>query len=298
MNSKKFILKQVVSEKYDGMMLRNYLFDELKFSNRLVIKAKSTEGKILVNGEHRTVRYKLETSDILEIELPPEEKSEWIKAENIPLTILYEDEYLLIIDKEAGMPTLPSKLHPTGTLANGLAYYYQIKNIPYTIHVVTRLDKDTSGLVLIAKHQYSHSLLSSMQRENEINRTYRAIVHGSLLAKKGTIDAPIGRNPHSIIERMIRDDGKQAITHYKVTKEVDQHSEVEIELETGRTHQIRVHFSFLGHSLVGDELYGGKTGNIKRQALHCSEISFSHPFLKKFIRIISEVPKDMGNLIT
>lgn len=295
MNNDRFVLKRKITEKYEGILLREYVLNELNVSNRLLKRLK-IGGKLLINGDKQTVRYVLKTDDVLKIVFPPEEKSS-VFPEKMGLEIVYEDEDLLVINKEAGIPTIPSKLHPTGTLANGIAYYYKEKNIPYTIHIVTRLDKDTSGLVLVAKHQYSHSLLSDLQRENKIKRMYRAIIHGSLDKKKGTIDAPIGRNPDSIIERMVRDDGKRAVTHFEVIQQTGAYSEVKIDLETGRTHQIRIHFSYLSHPLVGDDLYGGKTEKINRQALHCAEITFIHPLSKEKIQIVSNLPADMQIII-
>lgn len=291
------MLRRVILEQEDGSLLKDYLTDKLKLSQRLVKKVKSEEGKLFVNGEHRTVRYRLKAEDVLEIGFPPEKGSSQLAPEKMDLAILHEDEHLLVIDKEAGIPTIPSRLHPQGTLANGILFYYETKQIPYTIHVVTRLDKDTSGLVLIAKHQYSHSLLSKLQRANKIKRVYRAIVYGKMPERSGTIDAPIGRNPDSIIERMVREDGKRAVTHYETLMETEQYSEVKVKLETGRTHQIRVHFSHLGHPLVGDGLYGGKMGKLNRQALHCSEICFTHPFSGENIRIVSNLPKEMADLL-
>lgn len=276
------------------MLLRDYLFNVLKFSSRLVKRAK--EGQILVNGEPKTVRYQLKMDDVLEIHVPIE-KSESMHPEKMPLDIVYEDEDVIVVNKLAGIPTIPSRLHPNGTLANSLLYYYKNNHIPYTIHVVTRLDKDTSGLVLIAKHPYSHSLLSSMQQNGKIERKYVAIVHGNLHCESGTIDEPIGRKPNSIIERTVMQTGKRAITHYKRIKQTEQYAVVEVELETGRTHQIRVHFSYLGNPLVGDDLYGGKTGMIKRQALHCSEITFTHPFTKEYITVQSDLPEDLISII-
>ncbi|MFD2130078.1 RluA family pseudouridine synthase [Pseudogracilibacillus auburnensis] len=287
-----------ITKQYDGMMLRDYLFDVLHFSNRLVKKAKETESNILVNGERKTVRYIVKSGDILTIELKAEKISDSIIPENIPLQMVYEDDFFMIINKKANMPTIPSRLHQTGTIANGLRYYYEKNNIPSTVHIVTRLDKDTSGLVLIAKHQYSHSLFSNLQRKNELKRKYTAIVHGRLAKKQDMIDEPIGRNPHSIIERMVTSEGKKAVTRYEVVKETKQFSVVEIELETGRTHQIRVHFSFIGHPLVGDDLYGGSKKIIGRQALHCSEISFVHPVLKKEMRFSSKLASDIAMIFT
>src|SRR5699024_42782 len=153
--------------------------------------------------------------------------------------------------------TAPSPHNQTGTVANGLLAYYEVNNIPYTVHAVTRLDKDTSGLLLIAKHRYSHSLLATSQLAGKVQRQYKAVIGGHLLDKEGTINAPIGRKADSIIERAVVKNGKEAITHYKVEAESEKYSFLDVELETGRTHQIRVHFSSIGHPVAGDSLYGG-----------------------------------------
>lgn len=290
-------MKWIITEHHTGMILRSFLLDVARFSNRLIKKAKSADGEILINGEKKTVRYILQLGDLLEIKLPSEQKSDLMKSEEIPLQIVYEDDDLLIINKAAGIATIPSRHHPTGTVANGLLYYYEQNGLPFTIHIVTRLDKDTSGLVLIAKHQYCHSLFSTMQRNNQINRKYIAIIHGKMSEKNSVIDAPIGRKKDSIIERTVTNEGKRAVTYYQIVKETEHFSVVEIELETGRTHQIRVHFSFLGHPLVGDDLYGGRMGIITRQALHCAEISFCHPFTKEQMIISTELPIDMKKII-
>jgi len=175
--------------------------------------------------------------------------------------------------------------------------YYESNKIPYTVHVVTRLDRDTSGLLLVAKHRYSHSLLAKAQKLGKIKRTYKAIVEGNLEKVQGTIDLPIGRKQGSIIEREVNESGKRAITKYKTIKKFSSHSFIEVELETGRTHQIRVHFSHIGHPLVGDDLYGGNRMNIDRQALHCYKLRFEHPFTKETIELESKLPADMKNLI-
>lgn len=290
-------MKWKILEQDDGVMLREYLKDTLKLSSRFIKQLKRTENGILVNGEPKTVRYLLQKNDIVQIRLPDEERSTSIIPENIPLQIIYEDEHILVVHKEAGMPTIPSRLHPSKTLANAILYYYDENHIPYTVHIVTRLDKDTSGLVLVAKHQLSHSILSEQQKQNKIDRTYVAIVHGILEEKNATIDLPIARSEDSIMKRIVSKEGKRAVTHYKVIQEYADYSLVEVMLETGRTHQIRVHFAHLGHPLVGDDLYGGKTKKINRQALHCANITFTHPFTNKEMTFDAELPDDMKRII-
>src|SRR5699024_613598 len=166
-----------------------YLYYELNFSNRLIKKAKSEGNLILVNGSKRTVRYVLQPGDELRINFAPEEKGPYMHAEHIPLSIVYEDRDVIVINKQPGLVTIPSRLHPRQTLANGLINYYEQNNLPYTAHIVTRLDRDTSGLVLVAKHRYSHSLLANIQLAGKIERKYQAIVHGHLKEGHGQINA-------------------------------------------------------------------------------------------------------------
>lgn len=286
-------MKWTITNEYNGMIIREYLQKVHGFSRRLIKLVKFDGGEILVNETKESVKYTLKTGDVLKIKFPPEISGSHMKPEEMELWIIYEDDAIIIIDKPAGIATIPSLNHPAGTLANGLLGYYEKNNIPFTIHVVTRLDKDTSGLVLIAKHRYSHSLLAAFQKAGEVKRKYMAVAEGKLTKKIGTINAPIGRKPDSIIERTVTDAGKDAITHYKVIRESGGHSLLEVELETGRTHQIRVHFSFINHPLAGDNLYGGSAKHISRQALHCCEISFNHPITKERMTFHSAIPEDI-----
>lgn len=286
-------MKRTIKVAEAGMLLRDYLLEVVSLSNRLVKRLKAHPNGLRINGQHKTVRYVLQVDDVLDICFPPEEVSHMMVGEDLDLSIVYEDDAILVLDKPAGMPTIPSYIHPNKTLANGILGYYKKKQLPYTVHIVTRLDKDTSGLVLVAKHQHSHALLSNEQRKQTLSRKYLAFVEGNMTTDCATIDLPIGRKAGSIIERVVREDGQQARTHYQVLERFDAYSFVEAELETGRTHQIRVHFSTIGHPLVGDDLYGGSIDTFKRQALHCSELSFVHPFTKKDLHFTSNVPNDM-----
>ena len=286
----------VIEKKYAGLTIREYLQGIHGFSRRIIIAIKQ-EGKLLVNDLERTVRYVLAEGDVLEIHFPAEKVSDNLQPEDINLNSAYEDQAVIVIDKPAGMATMPSKNHPSGTMANGLSGYYRRNNRMFTVHVVTRLDRNTSGLVLVAKDRYSHSLLAKAQQSNKVKRTYIAFVEGILEAEKGTIDAPIARKPDSIIERTIHESGKPAITHYKKRSEIENRTMVEIELETGRTHQIRVHFSHCGHPLVGDDLYGGSLQILNRQALHCNELSFEHPITRENIKVQSKLPEDLQKLL-
>lgn len=287
----------IIEEKYKDMLVREYLLNVRAFSRTILKAIKFDGGSILVNEQQTDVRYKLKTGDRLKVSFPAESKGEYMWPEPIPLKIVFEDDDILIVDKQPGIATIPSFNHKGGTLANGILNHYQKNKIPYTVHVVTRLDRDTSGLLLVAKHRYSHSLIWKKQKnERAVKRKYLAAVHGHLESKEGTINAPIGRHPESIIQRMVTPEGKEAITHYQVLHEIEDYSLIKVELETGRTHQIRVHFSHLGHPLLGDTLYGGTTKYCHRQALHCCELLINHPTLGEEMIFSTEWPEDLNHL--
>lgn len=286
-----------INKEHDGMNIRDYLKQVHGFSRRILIAVKKHTNGILVNGEPKTVRYLLREGDKLEVFFPKENKSEHMKAEPLELDIVYEDDAVIVINKSPNMATLPSRHHPNGTLANGLIYYYEQKQIDSTVHVVTRLDRETSGLLLIAKDRYSHSILAASQKEGKVSRKYLALVEGNVEEKKGTINAPIGREHDSIIKRTVREDGKRAVTHFKVLQRFEQYTLVEAELETGRTHQIRVHFSYIGHPLAGDDLYGASSTDFQRHALHCIKLGFTHPLTKEKKLIQGKLPNDMKDWI-
>lgn len=270
---------------------------EQGISRRALSAIKFTGGYIRVNGMEESVRYRLQDHDFLELSFPPEQENERLVKEPMPLSIIYEDADLLIVNKPAGINTIPSRHHPTGSLANGVAFYYEQIGLASAVHIVTRLDRDTSGLVLIAKHRHAHHLLSLMQKRKEIDRFYVAFAEGALQQPNGKIDEPIGRKPDSIIEREVRNDGQSAVTRYKVIQTTSSFSHLWLALETGRTHQIRVHMAYIGHPLLGDDLYGGKRSLIHRQALHCQQITFTHPISRENLSFQVEMPEDMGSLL-
>lgn len=286
-----------VTKEFEGMSIKDYLQQVHSFSRRILKSIKFDGGEIYVNDIKQTTRYRLNEGDILTVHFPPETIGPQMEPIQMPLTIQYEDEDILILDKPANVATIPSRQHPSNTIANGVLGYYKKQNLPYTVHIVTRLDKNTSGLILIAKHRYSHSILDKAIKEGKIKRKYSAIVYGHLKNCTGTIDAPIGRKADSIIEREVRKDGQEAVTHYNVMQQFPNYAFVEASLQTGRTHQIRVHFAYIGHPLIGDDLYGEKTDVIERQALHASHICFNHPFNGKQIAIESNIPQDMKRLL-
>ncbi|KAA0565289.1 RluA family pseudouridine synthase [Bacillus sp. CH30_1T] len=291
-----FTLKWIIPSSYDGKLMREFLIDQ-QISKRTLTSVKFDGGTITVNGKEENVRYRLIEGDILEMKFPEEKGSESLVAEEIPLSIIYEDGDVLVADKPSGMKSIPTKNEPTGSLANAIAGYYERVGICSTVHIVTRLDKDTSGLILIAKHRHVHHLFSLQQKARGIKRTYEAFAEGRLDSDAGMIEEPIGRKSNSIIEREVRQDGRYALTHYRVIKRFQDFDHIELRLDTGRTHQIRVHMSFIGHPLAGDDLYGGSVALIRRQALHCKNLSFFHPVKKEWVHLDAEMPRDMRILL-
>ena len=296
MASRRFTLQWKIGRTDSGKMVRDFL-KEKEISSDSLTDIKFKGGSILVNECNVTVRHTLSEDDLLEVSFPPEEPSQGVQGEEIPLDIVYEDDYVLVINKPAVMNTIPSREHPTGSLANGLIGYYEKIGLQATTHIVTRLDRDTSGLVLVAKHRHIHHLLSKQQKAGMVRREYEAFAEGEFSSSAGTIKEPIGRKSDSIIEREVRSDGQHACTHFAVVERFEQFTHLRLRLETGRTHQIRVHMAFIGHPLLGDDLYGGNTALIGRQALHCREISFEHPYLGRTLSFEAQRPEDMAALL-
>ncbi|MED1565401.1 RluA family pseudouridine synthase [Bacillus paramycoides] len=292
----RFTLKWTIQSVAEGILVREFLKTK-GISKAALTDIKFHGGAIEVNGEHASVRHKLQAGEELQVFFPVEERSEGMIAENIPLCIVYEDDAVLVMNKEAYMSTIPSREHPSGSVANALLYHYDKQHLASTVHIVTRLDRDTSGLMLIAKNRFVHHLLSKQHQHKGVKRTYEAIVHGMILEEVGTIDAPIGRKADSIIERTVCEDGQRAVTHFKVMESFPNKTRVALELETGRTHQIRVHMAHIGHPLLGDDLYGGQRDVMKRQALHSTSLTFYHPILEKEMTFTSSIPDDMQHAL-
>jgi 23S rRNA pseudouridine1911/1915/1917 synthase len=285
-----------ISSDESGMDIKTFL-NQHNISKRMLTDIKFAGGKIAVNEKEETVRYILDKGDFLSVRFPPEPKSPTLKPEKIDLDIVFEDKDILVVNKPPYMSTIPSREHPDGSLANAITGYYKRKEIDSAVHIVTRLDRDTSGLVLIAKHRHIHHLMSLQQKKREIKRSYEAFAEGFFAAKEGTVNEPIGRKESSIIEREVRADGKAAITHYHVVRQYEEFAHITLNLETGRTHQIRVHMSFKGHPLLGDSLYGGNHERMERQALHCFSLSFTHPFTGDPLQFMAPIPQDMKGML-
>lgn len=291
------ILKYSITIEDEGKQIKDFLTQQ-GYSSQVIKELKKMEESVLLNGKWEYMTCRLTAGDELIIHIREESSSEKIPPVKLCFSIIYEDEDILVIDKPADMPIHPSLNNYENSLANGLAYYFAEKGIPFTFRCVNRLDRDTSGLTIVAKHMLSAGILSQQVTNREIHREYRAIVRGELLEKEGTIDAPIGRKDASIIERCVDfEKGERAVTHYRVVEEANGHSLLSLKLETGRTHQIRVHMKHLGYPLIGDYLYNPDFEYMNRQALHSYRLVFTHPILGKEMEFVSELPADFKNVM-
>ncbi|MDS9470386.1 RluA family pseudouridine synthase [Sporosarcina pasteurii] len=298
LNTKRFHLEFIVQE--DGKLLREFLAEK-DISKRTLTAVKYDGGQLLVNGVERDVRVPLAIGDTVEVFFPPEKLSDGLLVEEGELDIIYEDEAILLLNKPAGKSTIPSLNHQFGTIANYVAGKFMREHIPSTVHIVTRLDYNTSGLLCIAKNRHIHHLFGKQMMSSTFKREYEAIVEGYVAKDDILINEPIGRKEGSIIERIVRDDGQEARTNVQVIDRFEKNgkpfTQVALSLQTGRTHQIRTHMKWLGHPLAGDDLYGGKRCVINRQALHCTTLSFYHPVSGKEKVFVSEVPEDMKKML-
>lgn len=290
------ILEYTIPKEFHTITIGSFL-KSLGLSRQCIIALKKQEKGILLNGIWAYVNTCLTTGDTLTLTLSDDTSSEKIPPIDLPLNILYEDEDILVVNKPSDMPIHPSLNNYENTLANAVAYYYENQNVPFVFRCINRLDRDTTGVTMLAKNPFSAAILSEMVRNREIHREYMAIADGIFTIKEGVVDAPIGRKEGSTIEREINyETGETAITHYSVQKENKELnvSLLKLWLETGRTHQIRVHMKYLGHPLLGDFLYNPDMTHIKRQALHSYSLSFNHPITKEPMQFIAPVPQDMN----
>lgn len=262
-----------------------------KISDRLLLRLKNTKN-ILLNGEPTYVSKKVTTGNVVTAIIDFIEDSDNVVPTKMDLDIIYEDDCYLIVNKGPHIPVHPSILHYDNSLSNGIKYYFDSIGLKKKIRPVNRLDKDTSGLVIFAKNEYIQEALVSQMKSKEFKKEYIAICSGIFEQKSDTINYPIARKDGSIIEREVSSNGDVAITHYEILEEHNNISIVKCLLETGRTHQIRVHLSYIGHPILGDTLYGGEFKGINRQLLHAHKINFIHPLTKKQVEYIAPIPED------
>ena len=285
-------------ERDQDILLRTFL-REKGVSRKLLARVRHHGGKVCINDVPSHMREHLKQGDFISLHVPDEGEHETTVPSTIPITILFEDEHFLIIDKPYGAASIPSRQQPDMSMANRVKGYYQSQNYPdQVIHIVTRLDRDTTGVMLFAKNKYSHALMDQQLRKKTLEKIYYAILTdtGRFSTEHGVIDAPIGRTDDSIITRMVREDGKEALTEYWREETFPEGELVRVKLHTGRTHQIRVHFEHMGAPLLGDNLYGGRDDErMPRQALHCREVSFVHPFTDQAMTIVAPFPADFIN---
>lgn len=281
-------------EHYDNVL--HVLKEQFLLSDRLITKLKKAN-KIYLNSLPTYTKKSVTVGDTVSVLIDFEEDNSNIVASNIPLNIIYEDDYLLVLNKPANIAIHPSILHFDNSLSNGVKFYFDKLGLKKKIRIVNRLDRNTSGIVILAKNEYIQECLIKQMKTNEFKKEYLAIAKGFLESKSGTLNFPIARKEGSIIERTVSSDGDSAITHYDVVKEFNNLSLVHIVLETGRTHQIRVHFSHIGHPILGDTLYGSPSELINRQALHSYKLTFIHPVTKKVVSLEAPLPNDIKNII-
>jgi RluA family pseudouridine synthase len=287
----------IITDHETGKRVRSVLKGQLGFSSHAISSLTRTETGIQVNGQRAFSTAVLRTGDVLTVEIgdrkPPEPK---ILPGDWPLPIVYEDDYLLVVNKPAGMVALASSFLPeTPTVAGALAFQ---KGEPTVFHVVNRLDKGTTGLMVVAKSGYVHNLLRKLLHTPDFYREYRGICLGCPEVESGVIDLPIGRDETSTVARKIRPDGAKSVTHYEVLQKSGTFSLLKLIPKTGRTHQLRLHLSAIGHPLAGDWLYGTEDPNlIARPALHSCALHLKHPVTKEVLRLWAPLPEDMRRLM-
>lgn len=287
------IIKYKIDDPNDQVMIK-YFLKSKGYSSLIISLLKRVPDGILVNGNYVYVTHKLKIGDVLKVTILDEKPSEKIVKKDIPLNIVYEDEDVLVLDKQAGVTVHPSCGHFENSIANGVMNYY---GDDFVFRCINRLDRDTTGLMIVAKNRLSGGILSSMVKVHDIKRQYLAICKGDFPFDEGKIDAPIARTIDSAIERSVDfERGDRAVTNHKKVMHKNGYSLINLRLETGRTHQIRVHMQYIGYPLIGDFLYNPDFDVINRQALHSWKLEFTHPITGENLSFISELPIDMSQI--
>jgi len=304
------VLKIIIPIRMNGERLDASLAEMLPDFSRSKITAWIKSGDALINGKNFKPKDKVIGDEIIDLTLNQKQSIDWA-AEEIPLNVVYEDEDIIVINKQFGLVTHPGVGNWTGTLANALLYYDPTLSRLDRAGIVHRLDKNTSGLMVVARNEKSQKYLVEQLQNHSVNREYSAIVYGHMIAG-GTINQPIGRDSKDRVKQAVSESGKEATTHYRAIDRFKSHTHVKAILETGRTHQIRVHLSYVGHSLVGDPMYGGRVRfpkkaseelkealrNFKRQALHSKKLTLSHPISGEIMSWKVPLPDDMLELLS
>lgn len=278
-----------------GTLIKEFL--KSKDISEKALKKLRNNGKILCNGQAVTWRKVVYTGDEIVLVYPPPEENQYLRPQPIALQIIHEDDDLVIVNKQPGVCVHPTKYHPNGTLANGLMYYWLSNHQQASFHAVNRIDRNTSGLVLVAKNSFSAQRLFLQKQQQRLSRSYLALVEGQVVTRKACVDLPIARCTGQTTRRQVVAHGQKAVTHFEVLEYFTDCTLLRLSPETGRTHQIRVHLSHMGHPLVGDELYGGSTKKIPRHCLHADCISFFHPRTDRAMTFSIPLPSDMAGVV-
>ena len=295
-------IRIIVDHEHAGERLDVFLSHFLDGFSRSFLQKKITEGCVLYNGKGVKSKQPVKAGDEILLAIPDPEPAAAV-PENIPLEILYEDEDLLFVNKPKGLVVHPAPGHETGTLVNALVYYLgdDLSSIGGVLRpgIVHRIDMDTSGVLVIAKNDIAHRKVAEQLAVHSIRRRYRAIVHGRIEEESGTISKPIGRSQTNRLKMAVRPDGKRAVTHFKVLQRFDAYTYIECSLETGRTHQIRVHMTSVGHPLLGDTVYGNIPNKfrLQGQTLHALSLGLVHPRTGEWIEVTSDIPDYMKHLL-
>lgn len=289
-----------VTAEHDGMRIDKLLAEMVANTSRSDIQGRIKEGLVTVNAKAVKSNYKVREDDDVVVEERPLVEAD-ILPEDLSLDVIYEDDDVAVVYKPKGMVVHPSAGHHSGTLVNGLMFVLDdLSGINGELRpgIVHRIDKDTSGLLMVAKNDVAHRALVEQLVDKNVTRKYTALVHGTIPHDKGTVEAPIGRNPKERQEMAVVDDGKEAVTHFNVIERYAEYTLLECVLETGRTHQIRVHMKYIGHPLAGDPKYGPRrTIDVSGQLLHAGVIGFKHPKSGKYLEFEAPLPKDFAEIL-